>query len=183
MSKRSLILIVGGIFVCLGAGVCTVLVRAGVIKAPNSEVQIDNSRLYAVTYVDDGDTFRINVDDREVRVRMLGVNTPETVDPRKKVQCFGPEASTQTKSLLKKRKVRLEFSPGRELKDGYGRYLAYVYREDDLFLNEFLIKNGFAREYTVGSPYTLQARFKAVQIGAQQEKAGLWGACKSQKTP
>jgi len=177
MSKRTTVVILCGIFTCLGFG--TYLVRAGVIQPPRSEPVIDSSRLYQVTYIDDGDTFRINADAYEVRVRMLGVNTPETVDTRKKVQCFGPEASAQTKLLLKKQKVRLMFSPDRELKDGYGRYLAYVYREDGLHVNKYLLENGFAREYTVGTPYDRQTEFKAVQADAKNAMKGLWAKCVS----
>lgn len=177
MNKRILIGVLCGIFVCLGIG--SYLVRAGVIQPPRSEPVIDSTRLYMVTHIDDGDTFRINADAYEVRVRMLGVNTPETVDTRKKVQCFGPEASTHTKLLLKRQKVRLNFSPDRELKDGYGRYLAYVYREDGLFVNKYLLENGFAREYTVGTPYDRQDEFKTAQADAKNALKGLWAKCVS----
>lgn len=110
---------------------------------------------------------------------MLGINTPETVDPRKKVQCYGPEASADTKSLLKHQKVRLTFSPDREMRDKYGRYLAYVYREDGMFVNEFLLENGFAKEYTVGKPYDLQSEFRAIEAKARQDRVGLWTVCQT----
>ena len=180
MQKRTLIAAICGIFVCLGVGV--MLVRAGIIRPPGqSAPQIDSQKLYKVTYIDDGDTIRVDVDAREVRVRLLGINTPETVDPRKKVECYGPEASAETKSLLKDRSVRLALNPAREATDKYGRFLAYVYRDDGLFVNEYLLKGGFAREYTVGTPYSFQDEFRAIETKARQQDAGLWKACQFQK--
>jgi micrococcal nuclease len=175
MQKRISILAVCSIFVCLI--VATALVSAGIIRPPDSSPQIDSSKLYKVTYIDDGDTIRVDIDAREARVRLLGINTPETVDPRKKVECYGPEASTETKSLLKGRAVRLVLNADRESTDKYGRYLAYVYRDDGLFVNAYLLQEGFAREYTVGTPYSFQAGFRAIEAKARHLAAGLWNAC------
>ena len=154
----------------------TIIVCIWYVHSAN-EVHIDPDTYYPVTYVIDGDTFKASIGGKVITVRVLGINTPETVDPRKPVQCFGPEASTQGKELLNGRKVELRFNPNRELKDKYGRYLAYVYRDDGLFYNEAMIKDGFAREYTVGSPYTFQKEFRGVETEAQDGKRGLWGKC------
>jgi micrococcal nuclease len=81
--------------------------------------------------------------------------------------------------LLKKQNVRLNLNPDRETHDNYGRYLAYVYREDGLFVNEFLISNGFAREYTVGKAYDMQMEFRQAQAEAQRQNLGLWAACRN----
>ena len=151
-------------------------------------VPIDSDTYYPVTYVVDGDTFKVNVaasnspSQRIITVRVLGINTPETVDPRKPVECYGPEASVQGKELLNGHKVKLAFNPNRELKDKYGRYLAYVYRDDGLFYNEAMIKDGFAREYTYGSAYSMQSEFRAAESVAQKVKAGLWSACANVRT-
>lgn len=165
-------------------GVCAVcLVSYAVVSANASEtnrfheVHIDQIKLYPVSSVIDGDTFKARVDNRQITVRMLGINTPETVDPRKPPQCFGPEASEETKSLLMGHSVRLAFNPNREARDRYGRYLLYVHRDDGLFVNEYLVKGGFAREYTVGKPYSMQAEFRKAESEAKATKDGLWGTC------
>lgn len=147
------------------------------IYGPSHEVIIDESKFYAVSRVVDGDTFKVKVGRSEVTVRLLGIDTPETVDPRKGVQCFGPEASAETKSLLGGRDVRLRANPNREVKDKYGRYLFYVYRDDGLFVNESLLLGGFAREYTYGKAYNMRAEFRADEKVAREAKKGLWGQC------
>ncbi len=147
------------------------------------QVNISPDVYYPVTYVVDGDTFKVDVGgsiehkSSIITIRVLGINTPEIVDPRKPVECFGPEASVAAKDLLNGRKVKLLFNPDRELKDKYGRYLAYVYRDDGLFYNERMIKEGFAREYTYGSAYSMQKEFRAAESLAQKSKLGLWSAC------
>ena len=140
---------------------------------------LDQNAYYPVSYVVDGDTFKVRAGNREITVRLLGINTPETVDPRKPVQCFGPEASHETKSLLTGMNVQLKLNPQREVTDKYGRYLAYAYLSNGISINRLLIEQGFAREYTVGKPYSFQKQFKALELEAQQNKRGLWGACAS----
>lgn len=146
-----------------------------VVRAATS-ISIDEDQPYAVRQVKDGDTFTAMIGRHEVTVRMLGIDTPETVDPRKPVQCYGKEASDETKSLLTDQKVQLKLNPNREEKDKYGRYLAYVY-SGEMFVNEFLLKNGYAREYTYGKPYMFQREFRKIEKVAKEEKRGLWGEC------
>ena len=140
-------------------------------------ITIDPEDLYPVTYVTDGDTFKAKIGRHIVTVRMLGINTPESVDPRRQPECYGKEASDETKELLSGKQVRLKLNPDREEKDRYGRYLAYVYRDDGLFVNEALLKGGFAREYTYGKAYDLQKEFRDIEATAQGAKIGLWGSC------
>ena len=125
----------------------------------------------------DGDTIRVKVNRRVITVRLLGINTPETVDPRRGVECFGPEASKHTKELLSNQSIFLVLNPKREVLDKYGRYLAYVYREDGLFINEKLLTEGYAREYTYGKPYSFQKEFKSLEKKTKAAKKGLWGMC------
>ncbi len=153
------------------------LVSVWYIVRASSEISIDQNVYYPVTYVVDGDTFKVLIGGKGITVRMLGINTPETVDPRKAPECFGHEASDETKRLLGGRKVQLHFNPHRELKDKYGRYLAYAYRDDGLFVNEELLKQGFAREYTFGTAYSFQREFRNIEVVAQKENRGLWGMC------
>lgn len=139
---------------------------------------IDPKKIYEVTDIIDGDTFKVMNGDRELTVRMLGINTPETVDPRKAPECYGKEASDETKELLKGGEVRLELNPNREKYDIYGRILAYVYLPSGLFVNEYLVRNGYAREYTVGSPYEYQKQFRSDEKYAETHNIGLWLHCK-----
>ena len=177
ITKKAAVL--GGLCVLIVLLYVVLVTRVGsrFVAAMSGDVSIDEKTLYRVSDVVDGDTIRAVVDGREITVRMLGVNTPEVVDPRKPVECFGPEASAETKSILHGRNVRLVENPRRELKDKYGRYLLYVYRDDGLFMNESLLLGGFAREYTVGRPYSFQAQFRADEATAKAAEKGLWGKC------
>lgn len=129
---------------------------------------------YSVTDVVDGDTIKINMSGKVETLRLIGMDTPETVDPRKLVQCFGKEASNKAKELLSGQKVRIEMDPTQGERDKYDRLLAYVYRDDGLFYNKYMIEQGYAHEYTYSTPYKYQAEFKAAQKSAQANQAGLW---------
>lgn len=100
-----------------------------------------------VTQVVDGDTIRVGRGWKNTAVRLLGVDTPETVYPDKPVEFFGPEASQFTEKTLKGKKVHLEFEPLKQV-DNYGRLLAYVYLSDGSLFNAELIKRGYARVIT-----------------------------------
>lgn len=128
-----------------------------------------NKKLFIVTNVVDGDT--IKVSDLGT-LRLIGMDTPETRDPRKPVQCFGKEASNKAKELLSGKKVYLEFDPANRI-DKYGRTLAYVYREDGLFYNAEMIKQGYAHSY-VRFPHPKLDEFNAYQREARDNSRGLW---------
>lgn len=160
------------------AGVAFILCASGYYIAHAAlVVSIDSDRLYRVVGVSDGDTFKVKVGLHVVAVRMLGVDTPETVDPRKPVQCYGAEASAETRRLLEGSRVMLELESDREERDKYGRYLAYVRTENGLLVNEHLIRNGYAKEYTFGKPYSRQVDFRRAEVLAQKEGRGLWSEC------
>lgn len=93
-----------------------------------------DQELYSVASVVDGDTVKINLNGTTETLRLIGMDTPETVDPRKPVQCFGIEASNKAKELLNGRKVRTEKDPTQSERDIYGRLLVYIYRDDGFFL-------------------------------------------------
>lgn len=133
-----------------------------------------------VVEVSDGDTITVSRDCKPVTVRMIGVDTPETVDPRKPVQCFGKEASEFTKMMLAGKHVRIESDERNPGPDKYGRDLGYIILEDGTNFNKVLIEQGYAHEYTYNKiPYKYQAEFKAAEKEAQREKRGLWaeGVC------
>lgn len=134
---------------------------------------------YRVTKVDDGDTIEVEIDRKTERVRMIGVNTPETVDPKRPIQCYGPEASKFTKAFLSHQSVRLERDATRpnEDRDKYQRLLRYVFLADGTNVNEVLISGGFGQEYTYQNQrYEHQAEFKAAEAEAKEQGKGLWSA-------
>jgi micrococcal nuclease len=132
---------------------------------------------YDVVRVVDGDTVRVMRGGEEIVVRLIGINTPETVAPDRPVECFGPEATARAKELLEGQQVWLEYDPVSGMTDKYDRTLAYVWLSPDLMLNELLVREGFAEEY----PYSKGAKFEdemaAAERAAQAEGAGLWSAC------
>jgi len=166
------------IYVLLCIGFVVIVFYFYFVSQKTHSVNIEPQTLYPVTGIIDGDTIRVRIQRTIVTVRLLGINTPETFDPRREVECFGPEASEKIKELLFNQKVFLKLNPKREVFDKYGRYLAYVYRSDGLFINEKLLSEGYAREYTYGKPYSFVTKFKALEKKARTEKRGLWGKCK-----
>ena len=107
-------------------------------------------------------------------LRLIGIDTPETVDPRKPVQCFGKEASNKAKELLTNKKVRIEKDSTQGERDKYGRMLAYIFRDDGLFYNKYIIEQGYAHEYTYNTPYKYQSEFKVAEKYARENQLGLW---------
>ena len=139
-----------------------------------------------VVRVVDGDTIVAEVDGENVTVRLIGLDTPETVDPRKPVECFGKAASDEAGRLFGVGYVRLETDPSQGLYDKYGRLLAYVYIpldsvQEGLLVNKYLISEGYGHEYTYNLPYKYQAEFEAAEREARENKKGLWaeGVCPS----
>jgi micrococcal nuclease len=138
--------------------------------------------LFDVVKVIDGDTITIKLGQKNETIRLIGVDTPETNDPRTGVQCFGKEATAKLKSVIGKR-VSIEKDAGEGERDKYDRLLAYVYSEEGLHLNKYLIEQGYAYEYTYDDPYKYQKEFKAAQADAKAKQRGLWApnACPEPK--
>jgi micrococcal nuclease len=141
-------------------------------------VPIDENELYPVSQVVDGDTIKAYISGHDITIRLLGINAPETVKPNWPIECFGPEASAELKELLTGKSVYLALNADYERIDKYGRLLAYV-RLGDMFVNEYLVKEGYAREYTFNEKnlYQYQKQFKDDEALAKQAKNGLWGKC------
>lgn len=133
-----------------------------------------STQLFDVVDTSDGDTIIISKDCKPVTVRLIGIDTPETVDPRKPVQCFGKEASEYTKKNLKGKKVQIETDETQDTYDKYGRLLGYVILEDGTNFNERLVEEGYAHEYTYKTPYKYQKEFKETQAHAKESQRGLW---------
>jgi micrococcal nuclease len=107
-------------------------------------------------------------------VRLLGIDTPETVDPDRPVGCFGPEASAYTKHLLTGRSVTLVYD--RELHDRYGRLLAYIYLGGK-FVNAALVELGYARTMSIPPNTAHAGELASLERRAALDGRGLWGAC------
>lgn len=129
-----------------------------------------------VTRVVDGDTIKVSINGREETVRVLGINTPETVDPRRPVECFGKEASDKAKSILLGQSVRLESDPTQSNRDRYGRIVRYVFLVNEMDYGLEMIRLGYAYEYTYDNPYKFQADYRNAQREAEGQKIGLWGS-------
>lgn len=125
-----------------------------------------------VTRVVDGDTVEVSNNGLTDKVRIIGVDTPETKDPNKPVMAYGPEASAYTKSRLEGQQVYIV--PGTEQRDRYGRLLAYIYMSDLKFFNAELAAQGFARAMTI-KPNNVHANLLIALVkGAKSAKTGLW---------
>ncbi len=103
---------------------------------------------YRVNEVLDGDTIIVNMEGQTDTIRLIGVDTSETKDQRKEVQCYGPEASAYTHAQLTNVRVRLVADPLGTNRDRYDRLLRYVYTQDGTLYNESLLQKGYARPYT-----------------------------------
>jgi micrococcal nuclease len=130
-----------------------------------------------VTRIIDGDTLAVRVGDQEERVRLIGINTPESVDRSRAVMCFGKEASAHLTSLVPPgTPVRMELDV--EPRDRYERMLAYVHRASDgRFVNLAMVEDGFADQYTFPPNVAHTESFGEAARTARAEGRGLWSAC------
>lgn len=130
-----------------------------------------------VTKVVDGDTIVVN---NSQTVRLIGIDTPETVDPRRPVGCFGKEASNETKSLLSGKEVILQKDVSET--DKYKRLLRYVFLPlkggQTLFVNDYLAREGFAKVLTYAPDVKYNEQFRQAEIEAREGERGLWDKCK-----
>ncbi|WP_235827877.1 thermonuclease family protein [Brevibacillus migulae] len=139
-------------------------------------LQANGSMETNVIRVVDGDTFEMEGGER---VRLIGVDTPESVKPNTPVQPYAKEASSYTKQLLEGKKVRLQFDV--QLRDKYKRLLAYVYLPDGTFVNRKLIEEGYAKTLTIPPNVAFSEQFAAAMKQAREEKRGLWADDTSKK--
>lgn len=133
---------------------------------------------FLVTRVVDGDTIEI---EGGKRVRYIGIDTPETVDPNRPTGCYGKEASNKNSELVLNKKVRLVKDVSDT--DRYGRLLRYVYI-DNTFVNDYLVKEGYAKASTYAPDVKFSEQFAASEREARENKRGLWGsACELSIAP
>ena len=130
-----------------------------------------------VVSVIDGDTIVVRIGDRHEHVRLIGIDTPETVAPNKPVMCFGKEASHETATLLPPG-TAVQLVRDVEARDDYARLLAYVYRvPDGVFVNLRLAEEGYADVLSIAPNTTYAGAFRAAVAAARTARRGLWGAC------
>jgi micrococcal nuclease len=132
--------------------------------------------LYSVAHFVDGDTIAVNMNGRVEKVRLVGVDTPETHKPNTPVQCYGPAAAAYTKNTIGSQKVRLVSDSKSTDRDRYDRLLRYIYLSDGHLLNEELIKGGYGFYYPY-FPFSKSTEFAAAQSAARAAHRGLWGNC------
>ena len=123
-----------------------------------------------VLRVIDGDTIVLANGDH---LRYVGIDTPEEVDPRKPVQCFAKEAADKNKQLVEGQMIT--FQKDVDSKDQYGRWLGFVYLQDGTFVNQELVKDGFAFAYPYPPDISKSALFADAQTSARTQNLGLWG--------
>lgn len=129
---------------------------------------------FRVDRVVDGDTVRVLIERNSVRVRLIGLDTPETSHPQWPVQCFGQEATERARQLVSGKDVFLEYDATQGRQDRFGRELAYVWFDGDRMLNYEMVRDGFGHEYTFSGPYRYQELFREAQLEAEANDRGLW---------
>jgi micrococcal nuclease len=157
--------------------VLIVIWRAFSAKLPGAPALLDEG-IHEVARVVDGDTLLLT---SGARVRLQGLNTPETVKPEHEVEAWGPEASQFTKDFVDKARHRVRLTFGMERKDRYERFLAFVWN-GDVMLNEELIRAGLAyarRDYRYSDE--MKRRFTRAQDEAKRAGRGIWSTPPAEK--
>jgi len=147
--------------------------RSGPVD-PQPDPQPKRKPTILVSRVIDGDTIEVQLRGRTEDIRLIGIDTPETVHPTVGVECFGPQASDFTKDRLEGKRVRLEYDV--ERRDRYGRLLAYVWIDGVMF-NKTLVAQGFASVSTYPPNVRYVDRFLAAQRAARSSNKGYWAGC------
>lgn len=173
----------GGLFILAALGLCGAAVFAvaagsstqpanGLPSLPPPDFSAETA--LEVVRVIDGDTIVVKADGKDVTVRLIGIDTPETVHPFKPVQEYGKEASRFTANLLKGERVYLITDPQQAATDKYGRGLAYVYRvPDGLFVNAEILRQGYGHAYP-NYPFRYLEQFRQLERFARESGKGLW---------
>lgn len=142
-----------------------------------ADADCSTGRLLTVSYAVDGDTLEVQNDER---IRLVGIDTPEVYGD---VECYGPEASAQTKLLVNGVDICLTYDPAVTEQsnniDAYGRTLGYVYFGEGFsrFLNAELVENGYANDYPFTDGAVFEDYFWKLEDFAQRHELGMWGVC------
>ena len=140
-----------------------------------AQAQLQENTWYKVSKITDGDTFYVMTKNSEkFKIRLIGIDAPESYNVGKKFrkEYFGKEAKVFATNLLKNKKVKLTFDVQKT--DRYGRILAYAYLENGVFLNQYLVENGFAVVATFPPNVKFVEVFTKAEKSARNKKLGLW---------
>ncbi len=145
-------------------------------QAAASDLDKYHSKTFAVVNVIDGDTFDIDIPNgryEHTRIRLLGIDTPETNREQTGVMYFGPQAAEFTKKLALGKSVTIYLDAPNPTRGKYGRLLAYVKLPDGSFLNEVLLTEGYAYADSRFS-HSFYNKYRQLQSLARSSKKGLW---------
>jgi endonuclease YncB( thermonuclease family) len=157
-------------------GATAIAQKQGWLQKATATIQQAQPGTYKVVEFVDGDTIAVDMNGKTEKLRFIGVDTPETHDPRKAVQCFGVQAAAFTKNLIGTSNVRLESDPLGTNRDRYNRLLRYIYLPNGTLVNAEIIKQGYGFAYT-GFPFTKSDEFITDQKTAREQNKGLWAGC------
>jgi micrococcal nuclease len=176
--KTKIILSIAGLIILAGI-IFSFVYFIPKIHLPKKVLQsaIESPGYYAVEYVVDGDTIAVNMDGHEEKVRLIGLDTPETKKPNSPVECYGQEASAYAHKIMDNQSVRLAADPINTNRDRYDRLLRYVYLKTGALVNSEMIRLGYGFAY-LSFPFTKSAEFATIQGQAKESKVGVWaGTC------
>jgi len=183
--KKAIIFSIAGVIIASGVFFEKNFNHTGQSAHPKTKNSIDDRVPAIVKYgtpirvarVIDGDTIELDTGDR---LRYIGIDTPEEVDPRKPVQCFAREAALKNKELVEGKNII--FYNDISERDQYGRLLGFVYLENGTFINRELVRQGYAFAYPYPPDISLADPFRKDEIEAREHQRGLWAGCNISKT-
>ena len=175
-TRRSRLRTAGLVLLLLGLALLAILRPGLPLPAVRRILEQHQPGLYGVSRFVDGDTIAVEMNGQTEKVRLVGVDTPETHKPNTPVQCYGPAAAAFTRATIGTQQVRLASDPLSTDRDRYGRLLRYVYLPDGTLLNERLIQGGYGFYYPY-FPFTKAKQFATDEQVAMTAHKGLWGSC------
>jgi micrococcal nuclease len=143
-----------------------------------------HKKTFTIVNVVDGDTFDIDIpdgDDDHTRIRLWGIDTPETKNPKTGVMYFGPQAADFTTKLTLGKQITVYLEEHRT-RGKFGRLLAYVQLPDGKFLNEVLLSEGFAYA-DLRFKHSFYNKYKQLEAATRSQKKGLWPNVRRQQLP
>lgn len=144
------------------------------VSCANSDLQ--RADLATIVKVVDGDTVVVKIQNKIETLRLIGVDTPETVHPTKGVECFGPQASGFTKMFLEPG-LMVKLLRDIEPRDRYQRLLVYLFLPDGKFFNQMLVEQGFARTLNIEPNSAFSEQLASHESSARNRRVGLWLSC------
>lgn len=154
-----------------------------ILTFPCGIILADSEERITAQYVktSDGDTARFIVEGENVRVRFLGINTPEVSGENKVEEPYGQEALLYTQNILEHaKKIEIEFDDVANKEDRFGRKLAWIWVDDEL-LEVKILQQGLAKTYMLKNNYRYAKELKEAEKEAKNEKAGLWNDTKQEE--